>query len=188
MKNHVVRSFIGLSLMAFTFLGCDLFDKVDDVTLDIEISHTFVIDEDFDSDGDPVPYSDVGIIDATKDADFEKYKDKIKEVTVHQITYTVENYAGDPTISFLNGMGNFYASSGQANAIATAGISFQNIQSSVGQTFTLQYTTQGLEAIAQQLESVHAVTFEVAGTLSETPVAFNVPVTIHATIKAEALD
>lgn len=188
MKKHGLKSLFALACIMFLFSGCDLFETADDVTLEIEISHTFEIDEEFDSNGDPVSYSDVGMIDATKDADFEKYKDKIKEITVHQVTYTVANYAGDPTISFTNGTGNFYATGTTANAMATAGISFQNVQSSVGQTFTLGYTTEGLEAIATQLESVHKVDFQVAGTFSETPVAFNVPVTIHCTVKAEALD
>lgn len=187
MKHFALKSLWGL-VMLILFAGCDLFDKVDDVTIEIEIHHTFEITEDFDSDGEPVSYSDIGTIDATKDADFDKYKDKIKEFTVHSVEYTVTDYAAEGEVIFSNGMGTFYAQGSTANALAEAGITIQSVQASQGGAFTLDYTTAGLEAIANQLESVHKVDFEVAGTFSHTPVYFNVPVTLKCTIVADALD
>jgi hypothetical protein len=154
----------------------------------MELTHEFVINEEFDSDGDPVPYASIGVIDATKNADFEKHKDKIKEIKITSVTYTVSDYAGDASINFTTGMGSFFASGATTNALANAALGFQNIQSSVGNTFTLDYTTEGLEAISAELATVNKVDFHVAGILSETPVAFKVPVTIHCTVVANALD
>ncbi len=187
MKHYGIKALLGSVLILFA--GCDLLEKVDDITLEVEIQHTFVIDEKLDSEGKSVSYFSTGTIDATKNADFDKYKDKIKEFTVHSVEYTVTNYSPEGTnVIFSNGIGTFFAQGSTSNALAEAGIDIQSVPGAQGQVFTLDYTTQGLEAIAQQLESVHKVDFQVAGTFSETPVAFNVPVTLKCTIKAEALD
>lgn len=172
---------------SFLISGCSLFEKVDDVTFDVEITHTFVIDENMDSQGNPVSYSDVDAIDPKTNSDFNKYKDKIKEITVNKITYTVSDYEADGAVSFTNGTGKFKATASGTTALGSAGISFQNIQASVGGNFELTYAVSDLNAIANHLEKVEPVYFEVAGTFSKTPVAFKVPVTIHCTIKADAL-
>jgi hypothetical protein len=192
MKFNTLKPLVGVAAiltLISSLSGCDLFDKVDDINIDIELTHEFVINEEFDSDGDPVPYVSIGVIDATQDSDFNKYKDKIKEIKINSITYTVTDYTvGDAGINFSSGMGSFFATGSTTNAIASAAIGFQNIQSAVGQTFTLDYNTQGLEAIAAELQSVNKIDFHVAGILSETPVAFKVPVTIHCTMVAEVTD
>lgn len=83
--------------------SCELFDKVDDVTFDVEIAHTFVVSA---SATDPLSYSKADEIDPTSNADFNKYKDKIKDVTIHSIEYTVTNFVGDPATTFSNGQGS----------------------------------------------------------------------------------
>ncbi len=186
MKTAVFKILMGLSLVVL-FTGCDLFETADDITIDIEIQHTFVIDEN-EEHPDGKEYIDIGIIDATKDETFDKYKDKIKEFTVHEVLYTVADVAEGHDAFFQDGMGIFYADADTTMAIATAHIGSQSIGGSVGQEFKLAYNVQGLNAIAQQLESVHQVFFVVRGKLTKTPAAFSVPVTLKCTIKADALD
>lgn len=179
--------FIGFAFLGSS-LSCDLFDKADDITFDVEIKHTFVIDENFDSQGSSVTYSDSDIIDPNQNAEFAKYKDKIKELTITEVTYTVTGY--DPTSAgtlFTNGVGSFSASAGGASAIASADLTFQNIPGSVGGSYSLNYSVSDLQAIAQQLKDLQSITFNVSGTFDQTPVAFSVPVTLHCTITADAL-
>ena len=178
--------------VAFAFMGsslsCDLFDKVDEITFKIEIGHTFVIDENFDSQGQSVSYIDAGLIDPNDNDDFEKYKDKIKELTIDKIEYTVTNYdPANPGVIFTNGTGSFSTSSGASSAFASADLAIQNIQASQGSVFTLNYSTSDLQQIATRMKDLQPVYFQVAGTFSTTPVAFSVPVTLYCTIKAEAL-
>lgn len=187
MKNYVLKSLMGLVLIAVTFTGCDLVDKVDDVTFDLELKHTFVINETFDSEGQEVPYAKAESWDPREEPEFDKYKDKIKEITVNKITYTVTDYDGAEGITFTNGTGAFQATTTSATALASASLPIQNISASVGGDFTLNFTTSQLSAVADHLETVQSIAFQVSGTLSETPVAFKVPVTIHCTIKADAL-
>lgn len=187
--NIMLRSalFIGFAFLGSS-LSCDLFDKADDITFDVEIKHTFVIDENFDSQGSSVTYFDSDMIDPNQNAEFAKYKDKIQELTINEVTYTVTGY--DPSsegTEFSGGMGSFSASAGSASAFASAALDFQNIPGSVGGSFTLDYSVSDLQAIAQQLEELQSVYFQVSGTFNKTPVAFSVPVTLHCTIKADAL-
>lgn len=184
--NVALRSalFIAFAFMASS-LSCDLFDKVDDVTFDVVIEHTFVIDENEETDGKA--YSKTDEIDPTQNDEFNKYKDKIKELTIDEITYTVANYEGDPGINFTGGHGTFTASANSTTAIGSAGITIQNISGSVGKESQLSYAIADLDKIAAQLKDVKSIFFNVSGNFSKTPVAFSVPVKIKCTIKAEAL-
>ncbi len=188
MKNHVLKSLMGLAVIAFTFSGCDLVDKADDVTFDIELTHTFVIDETFDSEGEPVDYADADSWDPKEEPEFDKYKDKIKEIIVNSVSYTVTDYQAEGDVTFSDGVGSFKATTNSATALASARLPIQNVATSVGGEFTLDYTVDQLNAIAEHLESIEPIFFQVSGTFSETPVTFKVPVTIHCTIKANALD
>jgi len=187
--NIVLRSalFIGFAFTCSS-LSCDLFDEADDITFDVQIEHVFVINETLDSNGEPVTYLDSDIIDPTQNAEFNKYKDKITELTIDEITYTVTDYdPSSPGVFFSNGMGSFSASAGGSSAFASAALGFQDIQGSVGGSFSLDYSTSDRQQIAQQMKDLQSVTFQVSGTFSETPVAFKVPVVMHCTIKADAL-
>ncbi|MGE0770398.1 MAG: hypothetical protein AB7K37_01715 [Cyclobacteriaceae bacterium] len=181
---HVVLRtvlFVGLFIVGSS-LSCSLFDKVDDVTFDIVVEHTFSIDA---SENDPLSYSKKETIDPSTNSEFAKYKDKIKEITIKSVEYSVENYSGEPGITFSNGKGTFVGTG--TSAAASASLAFQDIQASVGQTFQLDYSTAGLDEIGNELENLKKIDFQVSGNLSGVPVAFQVPVTITMTIKADAL-
>lgn len=185
--NIMLRSalFIGFAFLGSS-LSCDLFDKADDITFDVEIKHTFVIDENDVTQGKVYFKSDM--IDPNQNAEFAKYKDKIQELTINEVTYTVTDYdPSTPNVTFTNGLGSFSASAGAASAFASADLAIQNVQASVGGSFTLNYSVSDLQAIAQQLQDLQSVYFQVSGTFDQTPVAFSVPVTLHCTIKADAL-
>lgn len=187
--NILLRSalFVGFAFLGSS-LSCDLFDKVDDVTFNIEIEHTFVVDENSDSNGQPVEYLSSDIIDANQNSEFNKYRDKIKDIKVTAVTYTVTDYdASSGDVTFSNGMGSFSASAGGASGSASAVLGIQNIPGSVGGNFSLDYSTSDLQNIASNLKDFNQVSFQVSGTFSETPVAFKIPVVLHCTITADAL-
>lgn len=186
--NVLLRSalFVGFAFLGSS-LSCDLFDKVDDVTFNIEIEHTFVVDENFDSDGQPVEYLSADIIDATQNAEFNKYKDKIKDIKVTAVTYSVTDYSSPTNVTFSNGLGSFSAVAGGASGSASAVLGFQDIPGSVGGNYSLDYSTSDLQNIASNLKDFNQVSFQVSGTFSESPVAFKIPVVLHCTITADAL-
>lgn len=79
------------------------------------------------------------------------------------------------------------ATAGGASALGTASIDVQNISAAQNVKKTLNYSVSQLDAIAAELEKLNSIKFQVSGTVSKVPVAFNVPITIKMTIKADAL-
>jgi hypothetical protein len=193
MKNPGWKSVLLLAVIFVSFSSCELFEGADDVTFDVELTYTFEITDTGDSNGQPVSYFSVGELDPNSDPDFEKYKDKITSVTVNSVEYTVTDFDdSNGDVVFSNGAGLFVAdatsqTTATATAYATASIAIQSVAAAEGDVLFLDYTVDELEAIADRLEDVQPVFFVVGGTFSQTPAVFNIPVTIHCTIKADAL-
>jgi hypothetical protein len=172
MKKPGLKSMLALASIFVLFSSCELFEGADDVTFDVELTYT---------------------LDPNSDPDFQKYKDKIKSVTVNSVDYTVAEFDdSDGDVIFSNGLGFFAAdatsqTTATATAYATANIAIQSVAAAEGADLTLDYSIDELEAIADRLEDVQPVFFAVSGTFSKTPAVFKIPVVIHCTIKADAL-
>lgn len=168
--------------------SCELFDKVDDVTFNIVLEHPFVVDEDFDSKGSSVSYSDNQIIDAAKvSSDFAKYKDKIQDIQVNKITYIVSEYAAPGAkVVFTNGKLGFSAESATAG-LELAELAFQDIQAAQGSEKTLPISQAGLDQLASILKDNKIAKIHSTGTFSSTPVSFKVLVKVDCTVTADAL-
>jgi hypothetical protein len=193
MKKPGLKSVLALASIFVLFSSCELFEGADDVTFDVELTYTFDITDTGDSNGQPRSYFSTGSLDPNSDPDFQKYKDKIKSVTVNSVDYTVAEFDdSDGDVIFSNGLGFFAAdatsqTTATATAYATANIAIQSVAAAEGADLTLDYSIDELEAIADRLEDVQPVFFAVSGTFSKTPAVFKIPVVIHCTIKADAL-
>jgi hypothetical protein len=165
--------------------SCDLFDKVDDVSFDIELSHTFNVDETVI--GGSKTYSKVEILDAAKlNSDFNKYKDKIKSITVTGVTYEVSNYTTAKSVIFTNGKIGFSSSTGtSASSVASLGV--EDVKAAVGQVKNLAYNQAALDEISTTIKNDKKANIYLNGTFSETPVKFDVKVIVKATLVADAL-
>jgi hypothetical protein len=165
--------------------SCDLFDKVDDVTFDIELSHTFNVDETVV--GGSKSYVKTEVLDAAKvNKDFDKYKDKVKSITVTSVTYEVANYTTAKSVIFTNGkIGFSNATSSSASSVASLGV--EDIKAAVGQVKNLSYNQAALDEISTTLKNDKKANIYLTGTFSETPVKFDVKVVVKATLVADAL-
>jgi hypothetical protein len=165
--------------------SCDLFDKVDDVTLPVELEHTFHVNETLDKTG--VTYSDMEVLDAAKvNSDFDTYKDKIKSITVESITYEVLNHTVGTTTIFSSGNIGYSSSTG-TSAASVASLGIENIKAAEGQTKNLPFNQTALNDIGNLLKNDKTVNLFLLGTFSKTPVKFDVKVKIKANITADAL-
>lgn len=166
--------------------SCDLFDKVDDVTLPVELEHVFHVDETAVSNSS-VTYADMEVLDAAKvNSDFDTYKEKIKSISVEGITYEVMNHTVGTTVVFTNGNIGYSAATGSsASSVASLGI--ENIKAAEGQTKNLNFSQTALNEIGTLLKDDHTVNLFLIGTFSKTPVKFDVKVKIKANITADAL-
>jgi hypothetical protein len=187
MKNPLLRSLLGLTLVAFTLLGCDKLEEADDVEFDIEVEVLFLVDENAQGSnvtypGDPVTLSIAG------NAQIQQYADKIKEVRIKKIEYSIAGYAAEPpgtAVTFSNGI-MFYASIGAASADILTTVESVNLATSSG-VHELPVDEDSFADLGALLLEEHEATIFTSGTLSSTPVQFNVPTTFTITIVADAL-
>lgn len=166
--------------------SCDLFDKVDDVTIEVELEHIFHVNETAVSDN-PVTYADVQLLDAADvNSDFEKYKDKIKSITVNSITYEVMNHTVGTTTIFTNGNIGYSAATGQsASSVASLGI--QNIKAAENQVKNLDFSQAALNDMGTLLKNDKELNLFLIGTFSKTPVKFDVKVKMKTSMTADAI-
>jgi len=175
-KGLVVLLFLS---MALTFQGCELFDKVDDVTFDVELPLEFLIDEQMESDV-PVIYSDMAILNALDEPEVAKYKDKIREIKLNKITYAITNYSAPGTVTFSNGT---LSMAGAGTLASASSIPLMNTPD----TELTTTNATGFNEFANQIIDDKQVTINLDGTFSTTPVAFTLTAYFHVTIKADAL-
>lgn len=161
-----------------TLSSCDLFDKADDVSFDAVVPLDFVIDENDDNPSGKT-YTDSETLDANSDPDVAKYASKIKEFKVNKITYTISN-ADPSTVTLTNGTLKV-TSSGKTIASASM-VSLSNTAET-----ELTADTAGFNELASSLLSDQQEQVQLQGTLSQTPVAFNVKFKFYVTITANAL-
>ncbi len=164
--------------------SCDLLDKVDDVTFEVELSEEFKVNE--TATATNKVYSLKETLDATADADFAKYKDKIKSITITSVQYEVSQYTTDKSVIFKNGSVGFSASAGSAPTVV-ASLNAEDLKAIVGSEKTLSYNQAGIDEVSNLLRNEKQVGVYLTGTFSETPVAFKLEVKIKASITANAL-
>ena len=188
----VLRSAFALCFaIAMSSASCDWFNKVNDVTFEVTLDHTFHINE--TAEGTDVIYQpSPEVLDAANvSSDFAKYKDKIKSISVTSVTYEVQNCTTTGII-FTDGKAAYSAvtatepnSDPNIGAIASLGI--ENVKAAENQVKTLQYSQVALNDMSNLLKSDKELNLYLQGTLSKTPAKFDLVLTIKASVTAGAL-
>ncbi|MBX2913744.1 MAG: hypothetical protein KF856_00595 [Cyclobacteriaceae bacterium] len=169
--KHLVSVIMLITVSVFT--SCDLFEKADDVTFNVVLPLDFAIDED-NPEGDS--YADSKLLNAASDPEIAKYADKIKEFKIDKVTYTISN--ANPASVTVGG-----TLSTSSNIIATAtGVSLGNTAET-----DLNANTAGFNDLAAKLLDDKQEMILLTGTLSDTPVQFNVRFRFYVKITANAL-
>jgi hypothetical protein len=179
MENRSLFSKLSALLLIVLLTSCNLFDKVDDVSFNTEFEESFVV-----NNSPAGTYSDVITLDATSDPEVNKYKEKIKGITVNKITYKVSNYDG-PTGVLFSGDVLF----GAGGALGSVEISDLNLTtaSSSGEEFELNLTQDAVDKVANQLKDDKSVSVTMAGTFSDGPVSCVIELKVNAKVTADAL-
>lgn len=180
----VLRSAIAVCFaLVMSSASCDLFDKVDDVTFEVTLDHTFNVNE--TNKGQDVEYALRETLDAADvSAEFAKYKDKIKSITVSSVTYEVKNCETNTTLT--DGAIGFSAENSTTPA-QIASLGAENLKLIENQVKTLIFSQANIDALSNLLKNDKMVNIYVTGTLAETPAKFDVEVIVKASITADAL-
>lgn len=182
----IVRSAMAICFaFVMSSASCDLFDKVDDVTFEIELSHTFNVDA---SPTDPKSYLNKQVLDAAKvNSEFDKYKDKITAITVTSVTYKISNVQTTGII-FTNGSVGYSAlSASTATSAQVASLGIENIDIAKDKTSNLPFDQNALNELSTLLKNDQKVNVYFKGDLNKVPAEFDVYVVIKASITADAL-
>ena len=179
--NRYVKTLSGMILLSLTLTGCDLFDKVDDVTFQGVLPVEFVVNEGVISDV-PVEYSETRILDALENDDIEKYRNKIKDIKLNSVTYEIKNYDAPGEVTLSNGSVKIVSSGKTLVTVPSI------ILKETAETELTSLDASGLLEFANELEANKQIEISMGGTLSSTPVAFTLVAKFHVTVKAEVID
>ena len=177
---------IGLALIALMFTSCDLFDKADDISFDTTLEEAIVVNE--PATAVSKTYSKYITLDATSDPEINKYKSKISGFKVKKVNYQVTQFTQNSVITISNASISFGdASSSAAEVLGT--IPNINIKEAFdnGTVFELTLDQTKINRISSLLKDDKAVKVYVEGTLSQTPVEFEITVSLDVTVEADAL-
>jgi len=180
-----LASCVVVTTIIFLLGSCSLFEDVDDVSFDTTLDETLTVSE--PDAGTNVAYEEVLTLDATSDPDISKYKAKIKGFKVNKVSYQIINYAGDFSTVFNGSLSFGDASSSSASVAAT--VSNLNVKQAYlsGTVYELLINQADIDKIAALLKDDKAVKIYLNGTLSQTPVSFDVNVVMDVTVEANAL-
>ncbi|HEY9046134.1 MAG TPA: hypothetical protein VIN08_09570 [Ohtaekwangia sp.] len=174
-----------LFLTATLLASCNLFDKADDVAFNTTLDHDIEASE--STSGTNVTYQQVITLDATSDSEISRYKDKIKGFEVNKIKYTISSYSGAFATKFTGKFG-FGDESGTSYTVSTT-ITDLDLQAAytAGTVYELTLPVTEVAKIEAMLRDKKEVKIYVDGTLSQTPVAFTISVSLDVSIQADAL-
>lgn len=165
-------------LLCIPISSCEEIKKLDDVTFDVTIAVPFVVNETAVNNSGKT-YTETKLINATSDPEVAKYANKIDEFKVKKITYTVSN-ASPNTVTFTNGTLKIVATTKTIASAASV-----NLASTTETELTAD--AAGFNELAAKLLDDKQENVQLQGTLSKTPVAFNVTFKFYLTVKASAL-
>lgn len=189
MKTYVLKPFLGMALIAFTFSGCNLVENADDVTFEITLEQNFAVDENQGHQNHTYP-GDPVLLDLASNTDIQPYLNKIKEVKITKIEYSITDYAAEPpgtAVLFSNGLMKYSATDGGSSSELSTVPGPLNLMTATAIN-ELPKNDASFNALAKLLlDNKQAYVFT-TGTLSSTPVSFNVPATFYLTITANALE
>jgi hypothetical protein len=186
MKKSLIGNLLAIVMIAFLFAGCDKLEKVDDVTFDAQftVPQKFAVDEEDDQPHNP--YTSINSsISAEQNAEYVKYKSKIKKIRVSKVTYTISDLSADGSVALTTSKATFFDEGGSAASGHIASVNNLLLTNTTGD---LEASQAALDEIGEILLEKGKVSVVSEANLSAAPVSFHIAVTLHVTITANALD
>jgi hypothetical protein len=187
MKPRFVLSVVALAILGL-FNGCDFLDNLGQVTFDTELSTAFEINETVVAN--TRNYVANQVLDATANPDIQKYRDRIKDLRINDVSYKITGYtapAGVPRVDFSNGRFGF----GDADvntASVTVSLPTLNLRDLNTTGAETRLPLPDATTLAALLKTDKRIRVFAEGTLSPTPVRFNLEVKLYVSVTADAVN
>ena len=169
-----------LIILLLSVLSCDEIDKLTEFDVKDNFEKTIKISESEVSEGEPVSVSQSVTIDISANQDINDNQDLIQSVAIESITFEIQNFVGAETITLSNVSMAF-----DSTVITVADITLKSADDS--NTVFNVGTASDYSTIANILKNNSSVTAKISGTVSETPVSFDVKITLGVKVVIDVI-
>lgn len=169
-----------LLLVMITAFSCDELDELTEFDITEDFSTTYNISVPEDSEGMPQSFSESATVDIASNADIQNNLDLIQNVALNSLTYEISNFTGAEDATLTEATLTF----------GTISITLSDINLQQSDTENTVYEIADvslLNAIADALENNIAIGASVTGTVSATPVVFDLIVNLDVTATIDVL-
>ncbi|MFK7833030.1 MAG: hypothetical protein AB8B52_07130 [Winogradskyella sp.] len=169
-----------LLLVMITAFACEDLDELTEFDINGDLSTSFSVAVTEDSEGMPAEFSENSTIDLASNVDIQSSIDLIQGVTVNDLTYEIDNFEGAPNATLTEGTFTFGST--------TISITDVNLEESDDNNtvYTIE-DAAALNAIASALANESSITASVNGTVSGTPVSFDILLELDVTTTVDVL-
>ena len=169
-----------LLLVMITAFSCEDLDELTEFDITEDFTTTYNISVPEDSEGMPQSFSESATIDIAENEEIQDNLDLLQDVTLNSLSYEVANFSGAQDATLTEATLNFGSVS-----ISISNINLQ--QSDIDNTIYEIADTSLLNAIADALENNIAINASVTGTVSATPVVFDIIINLDVTATVDVL-
>ncbi|MGV6830906.1 MAG: hypothetical protein ACWA5P_05035 [bacterium] len=177
MKMNKISTLL-LMVCAVVF-SCDELDELTEFDISDNFSTTVNVSVSEASD-QPQTFSETATLDIGANQEIQDNADLIQGISINSLTYEIANYTGIENATLSNASLNFGSTS----------ISIDDINLPQSDTDGTIYTisnSQQLSAIASALANSQSITITASGTLSGSPVDFDVIINVDLTVTIDVL-
>jgi hypothetical protein len=179
-----MKSQIKILLLLITIslsYSCDeaeeLINEISEIEFTEDVTRSFTVDLPDESD-DPVEWAETTTIDIASNPEIEDNLDLISGVEINSLTFEIDNYSGVDNAIVTEAYFMF-----NGNSISISDINLE-MSDANGTIYTISDISI-LEEIATALENNPEITVTFGGTVSATPVMFDILITLNVTATAE---
>jgi hypothetical protein len=160
-----------LCLTLLTLVSCNELDELTEFDVSQNLNATLRVDITEDSGGEPQSWSDSTTIDISDNAEIQANLDLIESVMINSLTFKILNFEGEENAMVTEASISF----------GDTTIDVEDINLNDNTTIYNLGTTAQLNTIANTLKDVSEITIAVSGTVSSTPVKFDVIISLDVT-------
>ena len=168
-----------LLLTMIAVISCDSLDDLADIDITQSFTETVSVNVTEESET-PQSWSESSTINIASDPMIQEYKDLIKNININSLEFEINGFLGVEGATISDASMSFGETS-----ITLGAINLQEADTN-NTVFPVSDAAQ-LNAIADELQEANVITATLSGTISGTPVKFDVIITLNVTVTANAL-
>lgn len=169
-----------LLLLMISAISCDEIDKLTEFDVTDDFSTTVNVSVPLDSEGMPQSYTNSTTISIVSNQQINDNLNLIQSISLNSLAYEISNFTGAEGATLTEASLN----------IGATNIAISNINLKASDDNNTVYSIEDsgqINAIASALKTNPTITVTVSGTVSETPVSFDIIISIDTTVTIDVI-